>query len=75
MLDAPTLFLSFPGFKGVIIEELFHMDVVLAPKVESSLLPNNFDPFLLEAVYVLTLNIHSEVVVKIINIVAKDPKD
>ena len=75
MLDAPTLFLSFPVFKGVIIEELFHMDVVLAPKVESSLLPNNFDPFLLEAAYVLTLNIYSEVVVKIINIVAKNPKD
>jgi hypothetical protein len=75
MLDAPTLFLSFPGFKGVIIEELFHMDVVLDPKVESSLLPNNFDPFLLEAAYVLTLNIHSEVGGKIINIVAKNPKD
>ena len=75
MLDAPRLFLSFPVFKGVIIEELFHMDVVLAPKVESSLLPNNFDPFLLEAAYVLTLNIHSEVVGKTINIVAKNPKD
>ena len=75
MLDAPTLFLSFPVFKGVIIEELFHMDVVLAPKVESSLLPNNFYPFLLEAAYVLTLNIYSEVVVKIINIVTKNPKD
>ena len=75
MLDAPTLFLSFPVFKWVIIEELFHMDVVLAPKVESSLLPNNFYPFLLEAAYVLKLNIHSEVVVKIINIVVKNPKD
>jgi hypothetical protein len=54
------------------------MDVVLDPKVESSLLPNNFDPFLLEvleAAYVLTLNIHSEVGGKIINIVAKNPKD
>ena len=34
MLDAPLLFLSFPVFQGVIIDEPFSVDVILEPEEE-----------------------------------------
>jgi hypothetical protein len=72
MLDALPLFRSLPVFQGVIIEELFPINVVLAPEVEPSLVPVNFDSFLLESVCALTLNVHAEGIVKIINTITKD---
>jgi hypothetical protein len=63
MLDILPLFLSFPVFQGVIIEELFPIGVVLVPADES---------FLIESPWALTLNVHTGVIAKIINIAAKD---
>ena len=72
MLDALPLFLSLPVFQGVIIEELFPINVVLDPEVEPSLVPVKFDSFLLESACALTLNVHAEGIVKIINTITKD---
>jgi hypothetical protein len=59
MLDAPLLFLSFPVFQGVIIDELFSVYVVLDPEEEL---------FLKESDCALTHNVHPDIVVKMINI-------
>jgi hypothetical protein len=72
MLDALPLFLSLPVFQGVIIEELFPINVVLAPEVEPSLVPVKFDSFLLESACALTLNVHAGVIARIINTITKD---
>jgi len=57
------LFLSFPVFQGVIMEELFPMDAVLAAEV---------DVFLEDLSCALILSIHSGIVVSIIKTDVKD---
>ncbi len=63
MLDAPLLFLSFPVFQGVIIDELFSVYVVLEPEEEL---------FLNESDCALAHHVHPDIVAKMIKIEVKE---
>jgi hypothetical protein len=63
MLDALLLFLSFPVFQGVIIDEPFSVDVILEPEEEL---------FLNKSDCALANNVHADIVAKMINIEVKD---